>query len=197
MRYLRGFSNYLTPRLGLFSGDTWAAIGVSLRNLILNFTILSLSLAVPLFVPWLVALLFWTVVAWHISIGLVSCAIVVAVASLLLACPMFAGAVNMARPTKDGWSKSGISTLTPAMVYTLAVVPALLAVGLASAVVWTQASGASRVMSDGFFIGAGGAPPARCPPAAGACAATREPVKRTKPRIPTVDLLLMMRVSCK
>ena len=108
MRYLRGFSNYLTPRLGLFSGDTWAAVGVSLRNLILNFTILSLSLAVPLFVPWLVALLFWTVVAWHISSGLVSCAIVVAVAAVLLAFPMFTGAVNMARPTEDGgWTKSG------------------------------------------------------------------------------------------
>ena len=48
VRFLRGFSNYLTPKLGLFSGDTWAAVGVSLRNLILNFTILSLSLAAPL-----------------------------------------------------------------------------------------------------------------------------------------------------
>ena len=40
VRFLRRFSNYLTPKLGLFSGDTWAAVGVSLRNLLLNFTIL-------------------------------------------------------------------------------------------------------------------------------------------------------------
>ena len=74
MRFLRGFSNYLTPRLGLFSGDTWAAVGVSLRNLVLNFAILSLSLAVPLFVPWLLALLFWIMVAWHGASGVFSCA---------------------------------------------------------------------------------------------------------------------------
>src|SRR5437868_109828 len=39
IRFLRAYSNYLTPKLGLFSGDTWAAVGNSLRNLILNFTI--------------------------------------------------------------------------------------------------------------------------------------------------------------
>src|SRR4051812_24057656 len=26
VRFLRAYSNYLTPRLGLFSGDTWAAV---------------------------------------------------------------------------------------------------------------------------------------------------------------------------
>ncbi len=156
VRYLRGFSNYLTPRLGLFSGDTWAAVGVSLRNLILNFTILSLSLAVPLFVPWLVALLFWTVVAWHISYGLVSCAIVVTLATVLLALPTFTGAVNMARPIKDGgWTKSGASTMSASRVYVLSVVPPLVAFGLASGVVWTQASGASVVMSDRLFVMSG------------------------------------------
>ncbi len=156
VRFLRGFSNYLTPRLGLFSGDTWAAVGVSLRNLILTFTILSLSLAVPLFVPWLVVLLFWTVVAWHLSAGIVSCAIVVAVTTVLLAFPTFTGTVNMAQPTADGgWTKSGASSISATHVYVLAVVPSLMAFGLASGVVWTQATGASRVMSDGLFIGAG------------------------------------------
>ena len=77
VRFLRGFSNYLTPKLGLFSGDTWAAVGVSVRNLILNFTILSLSLAAPLFLPWVVAILFWSVASWHVSWGIVSCLIVV------------------------------------------------------------------------------------------------------------------------
>ena len=62
IRFLRGYSNYLTPKLGLFSGDTWAAIGNSLRNLILNFTILSLSLLGPLYLPWLAAVMFWQLV---------------------------------------------------------------------------------------------------------------------------------------
>ena len=62
IRFLRGYSNYLTPKLGLFSGDTWAAVGNSLRNLILNFTILSLSLIAPLYLPWLAAGVFWQLV---------------------------------------------------------------------------------------------------------------------------------------
>jgi hypothetical protein len=62
IRFLRAYSNYLTPKLGLFSGDTWAAVGNSLRNLILNFTILSLSLLAPLYLPWLGAAIFWALV---------------------------------------------------------------------------------------------------------------------------------------
>ena len=156
VRFLRGFSNYLTPKLGLFSGDTWAAVGVSLRNLILNFTILSLSLAVPLFLPWVVAILFWTVAAWHVSWGIASCLIVVATAAVLLGLPTFVGTMNMARPTRDGkWTKSGTSRLKASTVYATAVIPSLLAVGLASGLTWAQASGASRVISDGMFLLAG------------------------------------------
>ncbi len=101
VRFLRGFSNYLTPKLGLFSGDTWAAVGVSLRNLILNFTILSLSLAVPLFLPWVVAILFWTVAAWHVSWGVTSCLIVVATAAVLL------GATYLHRHDEHGQADPG------------------------------------------------------------------------------------------
>ena len=46
--WLRSFSNYLTPRLGLLSGDTWAFVASYLRNLILNWLV---------FVPLLIALL--------------------------------------------------------------------------------------------------------------------------------------------
>ncbi len=156
VRFLRGFSNYLTPKLGLFSGDTWAAVGVSVRNLILNFTILSLSLAVPLFLPWVVAILFWTVAAWHVSWGILSCLIVVVAAAALLGMPTFTGTMNMARPRRDGkWTKSGASKLKASTVYATAVIPSLIAVGLASGLTWAQASGASRVISDWMFIAAG------------------------------------------
>jgi hypothetical protein len=37
---LREYSNYLTPRKGLFSGDTWSAVATILRNLILNWLII-------------------------------------------------------------------------------------------------------------------------------------------------------------
>lgn len=48
LMWLRQFSNYLTPKLGLLSGDTWAFAGSYVRNLFLNWL---------MFVPLLVAAL--------------------------------------------------------------------------------------------------------------------------------------------
>jgi patatin-like phospholipase len=48
VRHLRDYSNYLTPKLGLLSGDTWAMAAIYLRNLLLNWLML---------VPLLIALL--------------------------------------------------------------------------------------------------------------------------------------------
>jgi len=48
VRYLRDYSNYLTPRRGLLSGDTWAAIATYLRNFDLNLLCLVFGLAFPL-----------------------------------------------------------------------------------------------------------------------------------------------------
>jgi hypothetical protein len=45
VKHLREYSNYLTPKLGLFSGDTWAMIGTYLRNLSLLHLVL-----IPLFI---------------------------------------------------------------------------------------------------------------------------------------------------
>ena len=55
--FLRSFSNYLTPRLGLFSYDTLAAIVTIIRNCLLNQTVLVLALASLLLLPREVALL--------------------------------------------------------------------------------------------------------------------------------------------
>jgi predicted acylesterase/phospholipase RssA len=54
--FLRRFSNYLTPKLGTFSGDTWALLALYLRNLILNQLVLILVLvALTLLAPRLLA----------------------------------------------------------------------------------------------------------------------------------------------
>jgi Patatin-like phospholipase len=50
---LREYSNYLTPQVGLFSGDTWAAAGIVARNLILNWLVLVPLLAAVTGVPLL------------------------------------------------------------------------------------------------------------------------------------------------
>ena len=38
--WLRAYSNYLTPRLGLFSADTWTAVALYIRNLVLNWLVI-------------------------------------------------------------------------------------------------------------------------------------------------------------
>jgi Patatin-like phospholipase len=50
---LRAYSNYLSPRLGLLSADTWTLIAIYLRNLILNWLVLIPLLAAALAVPWI------------------------------------------------------------------------------------------------------------------------------------------------
>jgi hypothetical protein len=56
IRFLRRFSNYLTPRLGLFSGDTLAAAAIYTRNLLLNLVVL---------IPFSIALLLVPRLARH------------------------------------------------------------------------------------------------------------------------------------
>ncbi len=53
VRYLRGYSNYLTPRLGL-SGDVLALISLFLRNVILVQIVLAVMIAFVLLVPYIV-----------------------------------------------------------------------------------------------------------------------------------------------
>lgn len=48
VRHLRQYSNYLTPKLGLFSADTWAFFGAYFRNLLLMWLVL-----IPFFIGFL------------------------------------------------------------------------------------------------------------------------------------------------
>lgn len=58
--FLRRYSNYLTPRVGLMSADTWTVIAIYLRNFLLNIiTLLLLGLAIVSGVFWLVGAVDW------------------------------------------------------------------------------------------------------------------------------------------
>ena len=57
IRFLRNYSNYLTPKTGLLSTDTLAAIATYLRNFILNLVILSAGLGAILLLPRVAAFL--------------------------------------------------------------------------------------------------------------------------------------------
>lgn len=80
--WLRQYSNYLTPRVGLLSADTMAGVATWLRNVLLNQTILgTLGLAV-LCLPWGLFML-PHLPGWQA--GVVPVAIVAGTAALLLA----------------------------------------------------------------------------------------------------------------
>ena len=60
LKWLRQYSNYLSPRLGLMSVDSWTLIGTYLRNLTLNWMVLVPLLAAVLMAPrLLVSLVRW------------------------------------------------------------------------------------------------------------------------------------------
>jgi len=85
LEHLRRFSNYLTPKLGSLSGDTWTLIGTYLRNLALNWVVflplIIAVLAVPRFgvsllrlpaEPWALTVLMaagFVIGAWGIAYG--------------------------------------------------------------------------------------------------------------------------------
>jgi len=51
VQFLRSYSNYLTPQLGLLSADTWALVATYVRNLLLNLAILVLGISAVLLLP--------------------------------------------------------------------------------------------------------------------------------------------------
>ncbi|HEY0782284.1 MAG TPA: patatin-like phospholipase family protein, partial [Thermoanaerobaculia bacterium] len=53
LSYLRRYSNYLTPRLGALSADSWTTVAIVLRNVVLNALVLLPVLAAALLVPLL------------------------------------------------------------------------------------------------------------------------------------------------
>ena len=55
IRHLRRYSNYLTPKLGFFSSDTWTLVATVLRNIFLNWLMLIPILAFVLMIPRLFA----------------------------------------------------------------------------------------------------------------------------------------------
>ncbi|MCS0616100.1 patatin-like phospholipase family protein [Massilia kyonggiensis] len=51
VQFLRRYSNYLTPRTGLFSADTWTLLLTYVRNTLLNMSMLTAWLAAALLLP--------------------------------------------------------------------------------------------------------------------------------------------------
>ncbi|MFL6658332.1 MAG: peptidoglycan-binding protein [Massilia sp.] len=67
IRFLRQYSNYLTPKTGMFSADTWAILATYIRNTLLNLAILVALMGAVLILPRMLALYVETYHAPHIS----------------------------------------------------------------------------------------------------------------------------------
>ncbi len=65
--WLRRYSNYLTPRASLLSGDTMAAFATWLRNVILNQSMLLLLALAAVVLPWLHAMALYDADRWMLA----------------------------------------------------------------------------------------------------------------------------------
>jgi len=74
VEHLREFSNYLTPRLGVLSGDTLAVAAVYVRNLLLNWTILVPLLLAALVLPRMVHAVYFRSLSADVSTSLTALA---------------------------------------------------------------------------------------------------------------------------
>ena len=54
LQYLREYSNYMSPKVGLLSADTWTLLGIYTRNLFLNWTIFVPLMAAVLLIPQII-----------------------------------------------------------------------------------------------------------------------------------------------
>jgi hypothetical protein len=94
--WLRAYSNYLTPRLGIFSADAWTAVAIFVRNLILNWLIIIPVVSIALLSLKLTA----TVSVW-VAHALNNSRIMITIALVGAICLVAAQAfTNRHRPTR-------------------------------------------------------------------------------------------------
>jgi len=104
VQFLRRYSNYLTPKKGMFSADTWTLICTYLRNTLLNMTILLTLLAALFLLPRLVVqVLFVPALA-------VDAAWVPVLAVALFLWPVALIAFSISRTGGRRWSKGTVQT---------------------------------------------------------------------------------------
>ncbi len=124
LRFLRRYSNYLTPRMGIFSGDSLAAFSTYLRNLLLNQLILVAFFGALLTLPYLVLNLGrWltdpqkTALATSLGDTGLPLLLVLAIAALLVA--VLACSISLARYHKSKLYKAIERLLAAAIAWVL------------------------------------------------------------------------------
>ncbi len=144
LRHLRAYSNYLSPKLGFLSGDTWTMASLYIRNLLLNLLVLIPLLAAALAVPRLFALLLRADVQfsppWLLAITVAALAIGF-------------GYLGLSRPTVHGRHAGAMSVRGSAGFLTFHVVPLIVAATTLS-LYWAKIAGDSfrtTAARDGWY----------------------------------------------
>jgi hypothetical protein len=109
INFLRDYSNYLTPRKGLFGADTWAAIATYLRNVLLNQVILISFLGAIVLIPWFLGAAMHTISELKVikEHGAVAATVILAAASLLLVWAVAWSSAETARCSLPAKTKPG------------------------------------------------------------------------------------------
>lgn len=128
IRFLRQYSNYLTPKTGMFSADSWALLSTYFRNTVLNLTILIAIIAGCLLAPRLLA----KAVA-HIGPGQASNAAWIAAALVLWAVGCIALSISS---VPDPERRQLLRGQTQSSILFFIVVPLMLSAFAASIAIW-------------------------------------------------------------
>jgi hypothetical protein len=114
LRHLRAYSNYMSPKLGFLSADTWTMASMYVRNLLLNLLVLIPILAAILAIPRLFAMLLR-----HDTQFPPATLLIVTAAALALGF----GYLGATRPTVHGRHAKGKSLLGTGGFFGLCVIP--------------------------------------------------------------------------
>jgi len=106
VRWLREFSNYLTPRVGALSTDTLSGVATYLRNLFLNQAILAAFGASLLILPWCLAAVLSEVGQGWVGLWLWSAALLLLLGSFLAGYETLRA--NLGRPA-EGPARAGVA----------------------------------------------------------------------------------------
>jgi len=133
--FLRNYSNYMTPRKGLFSADTWTLVTTYMRNLLLNLLILMFALSAALVLPRLLILGHHEITLY---VDLVSTKEVALAVLILLGIAIGFIRWNLSTLFESRAKQNHSSELDkPWQVFLFVVVPILVAAWLISVWLWT------------------------------------------------------------
>ncbi|HEY2040658.1 MAG TPA: hypothetical protein VGG95_13385, partial [Edaphobacter sp.] len=132
LRWLRRYSNYLTPRAGLFTADTWVAFAIWARNTFLNQIVLIAAMLIVLLLPHFYLRSNGSVAHYLLSHGALTAGIILGGFG---AATYVIWGMQIRRPPEDychpfeetGWGQTGIllSVFLPILIAVLALCPYL------------------------------------------------------------------------